>query len=420
MPLVAVVVGAIGTAVGTTLAGTAIGGTLLGGAAAMLGTTVGVLGGVIGAGIAGGALAAATGGSFGKGFLMGAAGGAIGGFLKAGLGDAVGATAEAGTGGMTEQAAMLAAQGGADFAPDALSGMGDLGATGATAGLGELGGAGTTSGAETFGLGETAAPVGTPIDAAEGTGFSLGNLTGSEMSTPGTDPFSLSTMGTDTNALGTTPSFGGDQFSTTPGMTSSSPLLSSDYSFSPETTGTTATGTSPLDNIGQGYVQAPDGTTSAQMLQSQGGADFAPNNPPQGLGGTIKNMANTSDQWLKNTFGQGAPTTGKLLMAGGQALYDKYQTDKLQRQSQGLAPMSFEEYQRQFTNPDDYRTASRQLAQSGRTGTLPALLARMNERARQGYASYLPGAKQQYLGTTADIASARSRSLGNLFRNVMA
>ncbi|OYW79674.1 MAG: hypothetical protein B7Z19_04630, partial [Polynucleobacter sp. 32-46-5] len=395
MPLVAIAVGAIGSAVGTALAGTAIGGTLLGGAAAMLGTTVGVLGGVIGAGIAGGALAAATGGSFGKGFLMGAGGAALGGFLKAGLGDAVGATAEAGAGGMTEQAAMLAAQGGADFAPDALSGMGDLGATGATAGLGELGGAGTTSGVETFGLGETAVPVGTPIDSAATNSYGLGNLasdaTQSATTQTGTSPFSLSTMGTDTGSMSaTTPSFGGDQFSTTPEMTSSSPLLSS---------GTTATGTGGLDNVGQGYVQAPDGTTTAQMLQSQGGADFAPNNPPQGLGGTIKNMANTSDQWLKSTFGQGAPTTGKLLMAGGQALYDKYQIDKLQRQSQGLAPLSFEEYQRQFTNPDDYRTASRQLAQSGRTGTLPALLARMNERARQGYASYLPGAEQRYLGT---------------------
>lgn len=417
MPLIAVVVGAIGTAVGTAI-GTAIGGTILGVSAA-------TIGGVIGAGIAGGVLAAATGGSFGKGFLMGAGGAALGGFLKAGLGDTVGGSqlggaTQAADGTTTAQ--MLAAQGGADFAPDALSGMGDLGATGATTGLGELGGAGATSGAETFGLGEITAPVGTPIDSAATNSYGLGNLasdaTQSATTQTGTSPFSLSTMGTDTGSIpATTPSFGGDQFSTTPGMTSSSPLLSSDYSFSPETTGTTATGTGGLENIGSA---SPTGTPSVSMDNAGTPQVQTTQAPSQGLGGTIKNMANTSDQWLKNTFGQGAPTTGKLLMAGGQALYDKYQTDKLQRQSQGLAPLSFEEYQRQFTNPDDYRTASRQLAQSGRTGTLPALLARMNERARQGYASYLPGAKQQYLGTTADIASARSRSLGNLFRNVMA
>lgn len=419
MPIVAVVVGAIGTAVGTAIGG-ALAGTAFGAAAGMIGMTAGALGGIIGAGVAGGALAAASGGSFGKGFLMGAGGATLGGFLKGGLGDTVGGATQFADGTTTAQ--MLAAQGGADFAPDALSGIGEVAGSAAEVGFGELGGTSfdAAGGAETFGLGDTSTPVGTPIDAAEGTGFSLGNLTESGMPTPGTDPFSLSTMSTDTSTLGTTPTFGGDQFATTPGMTSSSPLLSSDYSFSPETTGTPTTGTSPLDNIGQGYVQAPDGTTSAQMLQAQGGADFAPNNPPQGLGGTIRNMANTSDQWLKNTFGGSAPSTGKLLMAGGQALYDKYQTDKLERQAKGLAPMSFEEYKTQFTNPQDYRNASAKLAQSGRTGTLPALLARMNERARQGYASYLPGAKEKYLGTRADIAGARSRSLGNLFRNVMA
>lgn len=411
MPIVAVVVGAIGTAVGTAI-GTAIGGTILGVSAA-------TIGGVIGAGIAGGALASATGGSFGKGFLMGATGSALGSFLKGGLGDTIGGATQAADG--TTVAGMLAEQGGAEFAPDAFSSMGDLGATGASTGLGELGGVGvdSTGGVETFGLGDTAIPEGTPIgaeapsweaglqDIANQTQF--GDLSG------GTDLASSAGF----NAQ--TPVTGNDIYSNyIPGSDSNSPLLSSDYSFAPETTETTATGTGGLENIGQGYVQPADGTTSAQMLQSQGGADFAPNNPPQGLGGTIRSMANTSDQWLKNTFGGSAPSTGKLLMAGGQALYDKYQTDKLERQAKGLAPMSFEEYKTQYTNPQDYRNASAKLAQSGRTGTLPALLARMNERARQGYASYLPGAKEKYLGVKADIAGARSRSLGNLFRNVMA
>lgn len=416
MPLVAIVVGAIGTAVGTAI-GTAIGGTILGVSAA-------TIGGVIGAGIAGGALAYASGGSFGKGFLMGATGAAIGGFLKAGLGETVGGATQFADG--TTTAEMLAAQGGAEFAPDALSGMGEVAGSAAEVGFGELGGAAgdALSGAETYGLGGIDAPVGTELGATT-PAWEQGL-----QDTVNMDQFGAMSNGTSlANSAGfdaaPTPSLGSEQFAMTPGMAAESSLLSSDYSFAPEmstSTGIEGMGGSAggLENIGQGYVQAPDGTTSAQMLQSQGGADFAPNNPPQGLGGTIKNMANTSDQWLKNTFGGSAPSTGKLLMAGGQALYEKYQTDKLERQAKGLAPMSFEEYKTQFTNPQDYRNASAKLAQSGRTGTLPALLARMNERARQGYAGYLPGAQEKYLGVKADIAGARSRSLGNLFRNVMA
>lgn len=411
MPLIAVVVGAIGTAVGTAV-GTAIGGSILG-------VSMATIGGVIGAGIAGGALAYATGGSFGKGFLMGAAGAAVGGFLKGGLGDTVGGATQLADG--TTTAEMLAAQGGAEFAPDALSGMGDLGTTGATTGLGELGGVGGTS-AETFGLGDMSAPIGTELAAegmstvptAEG-GFSLGNLTSEP--TPGADSFSLSSMPTDTtSSIGytPTPSFGGDQFATTPGMASSTPLLSSDYSIAPET-GMAGGG---LENIGQSEGTMAGGLEATATTQTPVAPAATP--PSQGLGGTIRNMANTSDEWLKNTFGQGAPSTGKLLMAGGQALYDKYQTDKLARQAKGLAPMSFEEYQQQFSNVDDYRNASARMAQSGRTGTLPALLARLKERTRAGYANYLPGARQQYLGTQADIAGARSRSLSNLFRNVVA
>lgn len=405
MPIIAVVVGAIGSAVGTAV-GAAIGGSILG-------VSMATIGGVIGAGLAGGVLAAATGGSFGKGFLMGAAGSAFGSFLKAGLGDAVGGATQLADG--TTTAEMLAAQGGAEFAPDALSGMGDLGATGASAGLGELGGVGeggmsSTGTGDLFGtgMGETV-PSYSEVPTAEG-GFNLENLT---QATPATDSFSLSAMPTDTSsAVGftPTPSLGTDQFAMTPGMTADSPLLSTDYSYAPEVGTTPTMGGGGLENIGQEALQ-PTGMESTPV-QSQVTA-------PQSSGG-LGGMFKSSDAWLKNTFGQSAPSTGKLLMGGGQYLMDKYQTDKLQRQAQGLAPMSFEEYQQKFSNVDDYRNASRRIAQSGRTGTLPALLARMKERTRAGYAGYLPGAQQQYLGTQADIAGARSRSLGNLFRNVMA
>lgn len=406
MPIIAVVVGAIGSAVGTAL-----------GVSTALGATIGA---AVGAGIAGGILSSATGGDFKDGFLKGAVIGATGSLMRgSGIGDMFksegsptipsGATQFADG---TTTAQMLAEQGGAEFAPDALSGMGDLGATGTASGLGELGAGGmsSTGTGDLFdtGMGEIA-PTMSTAPTAEG-GFSLGNLTSTP--TPGADSFSLSSMPTDTtsSAIGftPTPSLGTDQFALTPGMTSEAPLLSTDYA--PTMGGTE--GAAPTWAGDTGGIP----TAGSYPMDYQESITPQPQQSSGGLGGMFK----SSDAWLKNTFGQSAPSTGKLLLAGGQALYDKYQTDKLERQSKGLAPMSFEEYQRQFSNVDDYRNASARMAQSGRTGTLPALLARMKERTRAGYAGYLPGAQQQYLGTQADIAGARSRSLSNLFRNVVA
>lgn len=397
MPVVTIVVGAIAKAAGASLLMTAVA-----------------------TGVAGGVVSMAMGGSFGDGFKTGAIGGLASGLFSAGMsafggaGDAVGGATIAADG--TTTAEMLAAQGGAEFAPDAFSGMGDIGATGASVGFGELGGTDAISGAETYGLGGIDAPVGTELGAAP-PAWEQGL-----QDTVNMDQFGVMSEGASLassagfNAAPTS-SLGTDQFSMTPDMGGDSFLSSPDASYAPQSVGTEGVGgtSGGLDNIGQvdTNYNLSQGTSSGSALGSPIVPDAAGQtiNNSTGLGGMFK----TSDAWLKNTFGQSAPSTSKLLMGGGQALYDKYQIDKQARQAKGMAPMSFEEYQRQFTNPQDYRNASAKLAQSGRTGTLPALLARMNERARQGYASYLPGAKEKQYEREAGIQANRNASLSRLF-----
>lgn len=400
MPIIAIAVAAIGTAAGTAI-GAAIGGSILG-------VSMATIGGVIGAGLAGGALAAATGGSFGKGFLMGAAGAAIGGFLKAGLGEAVGAGAE----GMTEQASMLEAQGGAEFAPNALEGAG--------ATVGDVAsGMGDISGAAGAGIDmSTLSPEGIPITDSAG----VGEFGGMSQVPPAADSFSLDQLGSYSSTPTDTGGLAGIGQGVDTGFTSGNMMVpdtgfaSSDpYGFtaSPEAAPTSAATGGGLENIGQGSVQPADGTTSSQMLQSQGGAEFAPSNAPQsgGLGGMFK----TSDAWLKENLGMPSGSTGKLAMGGLQTLMDYRSANKLQKQAKGTAPMSFEQYQQEYMDPQAYRTAANQLARSGHTGALPTLLARMKQGARGDYTKYRTGAEQRNLENQAAISRMKSNSLQNLF-----
>lgn len=407
MPIIAIAIGAIGTAVGTAI-GTAIGGTILGISAA-------TIGGVIGAGVASGIFADATGGSFGKGFVMGAVGASIGAFMKGGFGgsptgDALGGATQAADG--TTTASMLAAQGGADFAPNALSGTGDLGMTGGAAGFGEMGG--VAGGAETFALDQMAAPQGTPIDGTAGAGATAPSWEAGLQDTVnnaqmGFDPSQSgnmsSTFGNMQEGLSSPTGFNnqpaslGDQFSasTTPTAPTAS-TVSGDYA----TGGAPAPAGPSLENIGA----AP--TNAAPAAEGNGG-----------FGGGVKKMFDTSDAWLKNTLGKGAPSTGKLLMSGGQYLMDNRNIKKQEQQAQQLAsPMSFEEYSQNFTDPGAYRVASENMARGGRTGLLPVLLARMKNDARGRYASYLPGAREKYYDTKAGIQANKNASLARLFNGM--
>lgn len=397
MPIVAVVVGAIGSAVGTAI-GTAIGGSILGVSAA-------TIGGIIGAGIAGGVLSAATGGSFGKGFLMGAAGSAVGSFLKAGLGSSIGGT----TGGEvlggatqfadgTTTAGMLAEQGGAMLDAggnviegiDVASSMGDMAS-------------GSFGGAETFGLGESIIPQAEPLTPsfegglqdtvnAQSMGFMDTSIAG------GQDLATSAGFGTTP-----TPSLGNNQFAMLP----DTPMMSDSYSAigeAPATSGATSgwagdTGVPTQGSYPMEYVESA-AASSAPATASQGGG-----------GGLFK----STDAWLQKNLGMPQGSTGKLLMGGADSLMKMYEANKLERQVNGMAPMSFEQFQSQFSDPNAYKVAANKLAKSGRTGTLPVLLARMKNDVRGKYAGYLSGAQQQYLSNKAGVSALKTSALNNLF-----
>lgn len=404
MPVVAVVVGAIGSAVGSAIAGSLVTSGVLG--ATIAGVATATIGAAIGAGIAGGALSAATGGSFGDGFFMGAAGNILGGFLKGGLGDSLGGATQFADG--TTSAELFAAQGGAEFAPDALSGLGDV--SSASSGLGEIGAfTDIDTGVQTF-----AAPDAPDITGQELTPESIGSTENTFGSLNTTEDF-LSQKAIEGDYvdqgmfLGNSTETNPYTFETLP----DSPLVSEGMDYAPTSSPST------LEGIGQAGSQHPTGVTSSSMLLDQGGQDFAPNNAPTSQGG-LQNMFKSSDSWLKNTFGLPQGSTGKLLLGGADSLYKLYETNKLENLAKGTAPLSFEQFKKQYTDPNAYKVAANRMAMGGRTGTLPALLARMQNDARGKYASYLPNAKQQYLNNMAGISQAKVGSLQNLFSPLFA
>lgn len=399
--IISIAVGAIGTMVGTAI-GAAIGGTILGISAA-------TIGGIIGAGLAGGVLSWAQGGEFGKGFLMGAAGGAIGAFAKAGIGALSGGGGAAG--GVAEGAA-AGAEGAATTG--ALEGVGATGGLeGITSASGDLIGEGAAS------LGEGSAQLGTSggigmgtaasgtAGVADASGFSLDSLGGA-----GLDAYSGSVGGAanipDTSNLNsmsmnqgnltqgnlTTPTTGGfnaDPTQSSYGLTDSSKLLSMDYGGE-----TTAGGT-------EGFGSAPEAGSYSMSSDANTGS-------PVGGGSVL----NKSDNWLGENLGMKSGSTAKLAKGGLEYLYKNYQTDKLAREVNKLKPMTFEEYASQFTDPGAYRQASATMAKGGRTGTLPALLARMKNEARGKYAGYLQPQQEKYLAGQAGIANQRTQNLGGL------
>ena len=392
MPLVAIAIGVIGSAIGTAI-GAAIGGTLLGVAAA-------TIGGVIGAGVAGGIYSKVTGGDFGKGFLMGAAGGAVGAFLGGGLGGASSASAGAEAGATiaadgTTSAGMLANQA---WGAEDLLGTDISGASGY--GTGDIGGT-NYSGGE---FGNTPMDIGAP--GGQSQPFSLdtmGNTMGvsqpdASLQTPNPD-YALSNnlntpLGSDSGPFSQTAnnvmSYGGDQ-----AQTGSAPLEQSAFN--------------PSTNTNTPQPTTLEGTTQNAAPIQEGATDN------QGLGGTIKNAMNTSDSWLKNTFGAPSGSTGKLLLGGAQTLYDNYQADKLQRQANKMKPLTFSEFQAQYMDPNAYKIAANQMARGGHTGTLPVMLARMKQNASMPYTKYITQQNQQSLENNAAIGKMKQNSLSNLF-----
>lgn len=372
--IISIAVGFAGAAVGSAI-GAAIGGTILGISAA-------TIGGVIGAGIAGGLLSMARGGEFGRGFLMGAGGAAVGAFASSFFGGAgaAGDMAEGATQAAdgTTTAAMLEGQGGADFAPDALSGDMASGVTeaGAAGAGGEIAAGGidpTMAQPSPMGTGDIAATSGQPLDqtvsqAAQGSSYNVGdgNLFG--------------------NAAETTAQ-GLEQ--TVSGANAPSSYMESAGAMAPESYSMDASGSNP----------------SVPLEGSSEG----------GIGGMIK----SSDAWLQENLGAPQGSTARLALGGMDALMKNYQTNKLEREANKMAPLTFEQFKQQHFDPNKYRIASNQMARSGHTGTLPALLARMNQGAQEAYSKYLPGAQEANYNRRQGIAAARTAGLSNLFNPYM-
>lgn len=388
--IVSIAVGFAGAAIGTAV-GAAIGGTILG-------ISVATIGGVIGAGIAGGLLSMARGGEFGKGFLMGAGGAAIGAFASS-LFEGAGGAADAAASGATEGTIDAAAGTGTAL-------EGTAGAAGEIAGAtGDI--AAGAEGVTTYGLGEVAAPVGTPLDAAGGSGLEgIAGSASTDYSMPVGEQAALGTQSTGLSTLGAPPAatssydlssgfggdFGGASTSAGGGLENAAfggstglegAAAPSSYSFP------TDSGASPLEGAG-GTSGGNLGQTMVEGSGSQGGLS--------GMWDSAKTMWN-------NNMPSGSAS--KLALGGMDYLQKNYETDKLERLAKKQQPLSFEQFKSQYFSPNKYRTAANQMGRGGHTGTLPALLARMNQGAQAEYARYLPGAQNQNLNNMAAISNMR-------------
>jgi len=387
--IISMAVGFVGAAVGTAI-GAAIGGTILGISAATIGA-------VIGAGVAGGLLSMARGGDFGKGFLVGAVGAGIGSFASSFMGGSAGAAeGVAGSTDATTSAAAGAVEGTAQAAMP-------LASDAATSAVGDIGTSAVAGGIE----------AGVPA-ATEGAAFSLGDLgTTQATSVPTEGGFSLSSMGGDTGAMVTptpTPGLEGNMAAPTSAGFTDNGLSGM---FDGASLGTQGGGLSNPASTSSSFGMGVE--TSGGLEGATQGAYNPVSSTPTESGFSLEGTMNKSDAWLGENLGMPKGSTGKLAMGGLDALMKNYQANKLERQVNKMKPLTFEEFKAQHGNSNDYRVAANQMAKGGRTGTLPVLLARMNENLRGKYAGYLPGAQKEDYGRRMDVTGLKTASLNNLF-----
>jgi len=196
-----------------------------------------------------------------------------------------------------------------------------------------------------------------------------------------------------------TPTTSPDAYALTPGAEPGAPLLSSDYSAAAPTN-------APSTLEGIGAVQQPGSYPMSNVGE-------APQVPTNGGG-----MMSQADGWLKEKLGMPQGSTGKMMMGGLDAYMKNREASKLNQMVNQNAPMSYQQFEQQYSDPNAYKLAANQMARSGRTGTLPVLLARMRNATRGKYAGYLPGAQQQHLENKAAVGNMRQGALGSLFRPV--
>lgn len=391
--VVSAVVGFVGAAAGAAI-GTAVFGTAVLGTVAGVAITAGFIGGVIGAGIAGGLLSMARGGDFGKGFLIGAGGAAIGGFLAGAFDGATGAAASTG------EATAAGVEGGvAGSTAPVLDGVTSSAATGAeAAAVSEIGTAATTGGTE-------AALNGTmsSVPAAEGA-FNLESLgaTGGMSSVPAgvEGGFSLDALGANAGGqaagsmLGPQATIPGvDVPNTEGGFTGGEPSSLNNADLNNAIYGDEGgLGPSGLESINTAQA-APESWTPDQSSMTY--------EKPFSLGDLVPEMS-------KSDY-------AKLAMGTVDSAMKYREAGKLNKLVNANKPMTFEQFKTQYSDPNAYRYAAENMARAGRTGGLPVLLARMNNNIRGKYQDYISGANQQFLQNKAGIAGARSGALTNLF-----
>ena len=393
MPAVAIVISSVGASLGT---------------AAFAGTALAAYGGMIGAGIAGGMMSMSQGGDFGKGFLMGAVGNFVGGKIGGMFGGAEG---------LSESAFQAA-----DYANLAGQGL-DAAAIGQNMGAAAgnwVGSMGDMSSALSSGMGEISIPnsevaanFGTspdgsmPVGYEEGMGIGLdGNFYKPQTVegtmgpwTPGGEQGSgVTTWGFDeavNNPLATTPT-------QTPPTLQDIVATSENY-----------------NNINPNTSSGPDLSSGGlDNVTSQAGGNAAGNfGTPTQSGGymdRLKGWVSDSDAKLAQ-FGMPKGSSVLGLAGIGQYMMGNYETYKAEQIAKGMRPLTLEEFQNKMYNSNDYKQAANSMAKSGRTGTLPTLLARMKQQSSMDYTkNYQPTANENWWNVNANISRQRTNNLGNL------
>lgn len=401
MPIIGIVVSYVGASLGT---------------AAFAGTALASVGSAIGAGIAGGLYSSSQGGDFGKGFLMGAAGN----FIGNQLGDVFGG----GAGGLSEEAFQAA---------DAASLMGTTDAFGNTLSAGAIG---QNMGASAGNWSSMMGDIGTNLASSSGLGdmdiagygdtSQIMPASGETWIRPEDDLLMDIEVTADRIKPNGVETFPYNPETPPPGMpmydvgtlnpiqvSPGEALTFDDYSYvqKPYTVEGYDANAFDYENTNNlGEIKPATTTPTLENITS----------------GTPAQSASITDnlgKWFKDTdtklgtmgFPKGSTAMGMIGL--GSYLQSNYETYKMEQMAKGLKPMTLEEYKNKMYNPNDYKVAANTMAQSGRTGTLPTLLARMNQNAGSTYANnYLPTAQNNWWNAQTNVANAKTANLSNLVK----
>ena len=142
--------------------------------------------------------------------------------------------------------------------------------------------------------------------------------------------------------------------------------------------------------------------------------DFSTGAEGPGFMDRMKGWVSDSDAKLAQ-FGMPKGSSVMGLAGIGQYMMGNYETYKAEQIAKGMRPLTLEEFQNKMYNSNDYKQAANSMAKSGRTGTLPTLLARMKQQSSMDYTkNYQPTANENWWNVNANISRQRTNNLGNL------